>query len=324
MPQLTVQEYADSSENRLELLHFLERTDTQPDSICWEKRLNHWWDENPYRDQYPYRGRVQRLGSEIVAFGGAIPTAYAWKGQPIPVLLASTLRADPAVPQAGLAILLQMRHLAQQVPLIQTTPIPRLQQVLDKMQARSEKTIQRHFYPFGWLAKLTRRQNWPAVEPGNTLITHPNQARQMERSYQKADRLEKWVTLPSLCWQLNTPTREQRFFGLTDDGGCLHSYLILTPRHRLGLRVWDILESFTTRPTFHELHALVGTLIRQPDLLPGGGHLLTSNPFPSDTTWDGTPSLHRRTAHVCHYISLPKTMRDWPKHSVLAEGDLVI
>lgn len=324
MLQLTVQEYSDSSENRLELVNFLERTNTQAVSISWDKRLSHWWDENPYRDLHPYRGRVQRLGSKIVAFGGAIPTAYAWKGEPIPMLIASTLRADPAVPQSGLAILLQMRHLAQQVPLIQTTPIPRLQQVLDKMQARSEKNIQRHFYPLGWLAQLTCRQNWPALESGNTLITHPHQARKIERSYQKTDRLEKWVTLPALCWQLNTPTREQQFFGLIDEKGSLHSYLILTARNRLGLRVWDIMESFTTRPTFRELHALTGTLIRQPKLLPGGGHLLTSNPFPSDTTWDDTPWVHCRTALVCHYISLPKTMRDWPKYSVLAEGDLVI
>lgn len=324
MAKLTVQEYTDTPEARRELVAFLERTGPPAADVSWEKRLHHWWDENPFIDQHPYRGRLQRHGDEIVAFGGAIPTAYAWQGQPVPALIASTLRADQAYPQAGLAILMQMRHLGREIPLIQTTPIPKLQHLLDKMQARSEKQLHRHYFLMGSLALLTVSSRWPSLSPDVTLITDPSLIQKVHRPYQKPDRLEKWVTRESLIWQLRTPTRQQSFLGAVDAQGTLHSYLILSPRRRFGLRIWDVLESFTTRDSFTEVQALAGALVRKPQLLPDGGHLLTANSFSTDLTWENSPSIQRRSISACHYISLPPAMSSLPKHSVLAEGDFVL
>ena len=324
MSQLTVQEYTDTPEARQKLVAFMERTGPLATGVSWEKRLHHWWDENPFKDLHPYRGRLQRHGDQIVAFGGAIPTAYAWQGQPVPALIASTLRADPAYPKAGLAILMQMRHLGREIPLIQTTPIPKLQHLLDKMQARSEKHLHRHYFLMGGPAALKRSRSWPSLASGLTLITDPAHIQQVARPYQKPDRLEKWVSRESLIWQLRTPTRQQQFLGTLDARGTLHSYLILSPRHRFGLRFWDILESFSTRGSFTEVQALAGAIVREPQLLSDGGHLLTANPFSADLTWENSPSIQRRRVSACHYISLPPAMISLPKHSVLAEGDFVM
>jgi hypothetical protein len=113
------------------------------------------------------------------------------------------------------------------------------------------------------------------------------------------------VSRESLIWQLRTPTRQQQFLGPLDAQGTLHSYPILSPRHRFGLRFWDIWESFTTRNTFMKVQGLTGAIVREPQLLSDGGHLLTANPFSADLAWENSPSIQRRCVSACHYISLP-------------------
>jgi hypothetical protein len=76
---------------------------------------------------------------------------------------------------------MQIRHLGREIPLIQTTPTPKLQHLLDKMQARSEKHVHRHYLLMGGPALLTRGKSWPSLDPSLTVITDPAHIQQVAR-----------------------------------------------------------------------------------------------------------------------------------------------
>jgi hypothetical protein len=322
MPETTFQEYQDSPAERAELLAFLKRPGGLiPIQGTWEERLAHWWDDNPFAHLHSYRGRVIHHQGKVVGYAGSLPAGYALHGQTIPVLLATTLEVLPEYPKAGLSMLLKMRSLSEEIPIIHTTPSPKLQHTLIKMDARAETQVQRRYFLTGTLAKLSR---WPQLNASMTLTTRMQDVLAVSRPYQNADRLEKWHTPESLRWQLSTPTRRQTFVGAIDTSGTLHSFLILSPHRVRGLPAWDILEAFTTRDDFSELHALAGAVTRQPSLLPTKANLITTASFPSDHAWDATPALLTRDQLVCHYFMMPAPLRNVPKHTVMAEGDFVV
>ncbi len=322
MPDTTFQEYQDSDAERAELLAFLKRPDGLPlIQGTWEDRIRHWWDENPFADLHPYRGRVIFHQGRVVGFAGSLPAGYALHGQTIPVLLATTLEVRPEYPKAGLSMLLKMRSLSEQIPIFHTTPSPKLQHTLLKMDARAETQVQRRYFLTGTLAKLSR---WPRLAAAMTLTTRIEDVLAISRPYQRADRLEKWHSPESLRWQLSTPTRKQAFVGAIDTSGTLHSFLILSPHRVRGLPAWDILEAFTTHDDFSELHALAGAVTRQPGLLPTKASLITAASFPGDHSWESSPALLTRDQKVCHYFMLPESLRSVPKHTVMAEGDFVV
>jgi hypothetical protein len=322
MPDNLLQEYQDSPAERADLLAFLKRPGgLVPAQGTWEERTKHWWDDNPHADLHPCRGRMHRHEGGVVGFAGSIPAAYALDGRQLPVLLATTLEVLPEYPKVGLAMLLKMRSLSEEIPIIHTTPSPKLQHTLLKMDARAETHVQRRFFLTGTLAKLSR---WPRLDAAMTLTTRIEDVLAISRPYQKADRLEKWHSPESLRWQLSTPTRQQAFVGAIDASGTLHSFLILTPQRVRRLPAWDILEAFTTRDDFSELHALAGAVVRQPGLLPSRASLITTASFPGDPTWASSPALLTREQQVCHYFMLPEALRAVPKHTVMAEGDFVV
>ncbi len=322
MPETTFQEYQDSPAERAALLAFLQRPrGLEPIQGSWEERLAHWWDENPFSHLHPYRGRVLMHRNQIVGYGGSIPTSYALEGRQVPAIVATTLDVSPEFPQAGLSILLKMRSLSLETPLCLTTPIPKLRQTLLKMGALAETQVLRRYFPMGHLAKFSR---WPRLDATVRLTTRVQDVLSISRPYQKTDRLEKWHTPESLRWQLSTPTRQQTFIGAIDSSGTLHSFLILTPHHARGLPAWEILEAFTTRDDFSELHALTSAVTRQPSLLPSKALLITTASFPGDPTWRHSPALLTREQQVCHYFLMPESLREVPKHTVMAEGDFVV
>jgi len=50
--------------------------------------------------------------------------------------------------------------------------------------------------------------------------------------------------------------------------------------------------------------------------------LLTVEDFDHDPAFMRMPLLISRREKVCHYFLLPEELREVPKHTVLAEGDL--
>jgi hypothetical protein len=324
MPETSFQEYQDTPANRRDLVAFLQRPGRlHPSRGTWDQRLSHWWDSNPFATLHPYRGRIVHSEDRIVGYGGAIPAGYALHGQLLPVLLATTLEVDSEYPKAGLSILLKMRAMAEETPVFHTTPSPKLRQTLEKMESRAETRVRCHFYPSGGVSWLQRRP-WPTLDPSVRLISSIDEVSAVARPFQKADRIEKWRSLESLRWYLSTPTREQYLVGAADAADTLHSFLIVAPRQVRGLHAWDVIDAFTTRDDDSELHALAGCITSDATLLPQKAQLLTISAFPDDRTWDAMPGVITREQHVCHYFTMPEPLQCIPKHTVMAEGDLVL
>lgn len=328
MSQTHIQDYQDSPAARLELLDFLNRTGRPPTGTCsWELRLKHWWDENPHATQHPLRGYIVKHEGRIVGYAGAIPTSHSLKGQRIPTICATTLRADPEFHQAALQMLLRMRGLGRQTMVTHTTPIPKLRELLTRMGARAETSTKRHLFPSGRLARLLGRHDlWPKLDSRLRLTQSLDEVNSIAPLSRPQDRVEKWICPDSLRWQISTPMYSFRFLGAVDEAGALHAFLILHQRPRTFrlLKAWEVVEAWAAQDNSAQIHALLGSLVHSPTLLGQRRNWLTTTAFPSDTTWKNTPSLFSKQENVCHFFMLPGPLREVFKHTVMAEGDLVL
>lgn len=320
----SAQEYQDNPGTRRELVAFLER----PGGLCpqgcdWAARLAHWWEENPFATDDTRRGLTVRRRGRLAAFGGCIPGAYALHGERVPVLMASTLDVAGSDAPACRAIMLRLRSEARHTPLVITTPVPKLWPVLERMGARAQTRVICHYHPGGALARWLGRRA-PALDSGVRVVTDMEGVTAVARAWQRAERLEKWRCVEGLRWQLGTPTRRQHLLGAVDAAGVLSSFLVLSPCRLHGVPALEVVDFFTTREDASELHALAGLIPEARALGLPGALLWTVRGFPGDSTWDAPPALARRAHRVCHYFLLPPGLRDAPKHSVMAEGDLVL
>lgn len=325
MQERSAHDYADGPEARQELLAFLDRPDAPQKPACpWADRLHHWWDENPFAGICPQRGYVLRQDGEIGGFVGVIPTAYAWQGAPLPVLLTSTFDLKPEFFKQGHSVLLRLRSLLREASVFHTTPSPHLWHILVRMKARAETQAVCDYHPRGRIASWWRNGG-EKLDSGISLTTSLDAVRALARPYQNAERIEKWRSLEALRWQLTTPTRLQFFLGAVDSEGVLHSFLILSPCDVRGLPALEVIDYFTTRDDLHELHALADLLTRHDSSLNlPRTPLWIVRSFPGDETWAGRPGLLHREHTVCHFFMLPPYLREAPKRSVMAEGDLVL
>lgn len=325
MTEKVAHDYLESPEARHELLNFLSRPSAPNAPTCdWAARLAHWWDENPSTAQSPHRGLVLRHAGKMTGFVGVIPTAYAWQGEPLPVLLTSTFDVEPEHIQQGYSALLRLRTLLRETPIFHTTPSQPLWRILVRMKARAETQAFCDYHLRGSLAGFSRR-SFPVLDTSVSAVTRLDAVRALAAPYEKADRLEKWRSMEALRWQFRTPTRTQHFLGAVDAAGTLHSFLALSPCQVRGLPALEIMDYFTSRGDLSELHALAGLLTHQ------GHHLgLPRTPlwivrsFPGDDTWTSLRGVMRREHTVCHFFMLPPHLREVPKRSVMAEGDLVL
>ncbi|MBB5035534.1 hypothetical protein [Prosthecobacter vanneervenii] len=322
MPKLDISPYPDTPEARAELVDFLTRQIPPREGPGWEQRMQHWWDENPAAVTDPERGRWVHAEGRLVAYGGSIPAISTFRERTFQTLNATTFCVDPHHPRAAAQIFLNQRELVAQRMITHSTPNPRVQEALLKLGARAEQTVIRHFFPAGIASHLSGRFWWPSLPAHLRVITDPAEIVAMARPWQRADRIEKWITPDYLRWFCRSTARQHHFLGLADGAGTLSSYLIVTPRKVRGLRSWDVLETFTAYEDDSDLLALTGLLVKEPGILPGGALLVTGAKFPSDHGWDHAPSLMQRPQRVCHFFLLPELMKHAPKHTVMAEGDL--
>lgn len=322
MPEIVIEDMPLHAEARRQVAAFLQETWPLSSSGGWLRRMTHWWDDNPAVDATSLLGKWVRVGDRVVGFGGAIPALYAFQGERVPAYLATTLRVDEAFPQAVKTLFLHQHQVMQDAVISYTTAIPAIQRVLRRMGGQGEPEVKRFFYPVGPWSHLHGRRGWPPLGQGRRVITDLAEVRSLVRPFQRADRLEKWITPEYLHWYCSSPMREHRFMGVVDAAGSLSSYFILTPRRIRGMRAWDIVEAFSTEPDAAELHALMGTLIREPQRLPGRAYAVTVAAFPMDHRWDGTPAVMCRQQKVCHFYLLPGALRQVPRFTVMAEGDL--
>lgn len=327
MPDTVVQEYIDTPAARAELASYLGRgAGAGLDDACWLRRFSHWWDANPSAAMHSHRGYVVRQVGQIVGYGGAIPSSYTLNGAEVPALLATTLRVDAGHAKAGLHILLSMRRMGRQVLIVHTTPVPRLQQVLNEMGARAETRISRRVLPLGRSAGLVPgRFRWPRLDASVQTVTGLGGVNGLAVPCMRRDVLEKTVSLELLRWQMDAPLQRLRFLGAVDSRGCLHSFVLLRESRTLRvLRSWEVVQSWTARETVEELWALVGELIREPGILGRRMNWLAAPSFAADFHWRGIPCLFEHPERVCHYFLIPREFGHAAKHSMLAEGDLML
>jgi hypothetical protein len=322
MPRLELNAYPDTAGSRRELVAFLTQHWKSQQNSGWERRMGFWWDENPVTKDHSERGHWVHADGHLVGFGGSIPALHTFEGESQAALYATTLCVDESFPKAAALIFLKQRELVEKHIITHATPNPRVQKALLKMGARAETTVTRHFFPAGIASLLRGRSWWPSFPANKKLVTDPAAVESLIRPYQRAGRIEKWITPEYLRWFCSSPGRTHHFLGVVDGAGVLSSYLLVTPRQVKGLRSWDVLETFTTNDDSEELNALIGMLVKHPELLPGGAMVVTAATFPEDTAWDRTPALLRRTQQVCHFSLMPEALKQVPKHTVMAEGDI--
>lgn len=284
--------------------------------------MRFWWDENPAAAADLEHGRWVHADRQLVGFGGSIPILYAWQGAPLITFAATTLCVHPAFPRAAALMFLKQRAVAEHHPIIHTTPNPRVQEALLSLGARAETTITRHFFAAGAASWLRGHGYWPSLPADKRLVTSPQEIHSLKQAYRHKDHLEKWITPEYLRWFCSSPMRSHHLVGAVDARNTLSSYLLVTPRQIKGLRNWDVIETFTTEEDDSELLALIGALVKDPALLPGGAAVVTGAAFADDRTWDRAPALLRRRQQVCHFFLLPEPLRNVSKHTVMAEGDL--
>lgn len=288
----------------------------------WLNRLQYWWDDNPFREADSHLGYTALAGQEIVGFGGYIPAKFAWQGQPVPGLYATSFRVDEKYSKVAAKMFLNQREVMERHVIVHSTPLPKIQTALVKMGGRGETQVTCHYIALGKLGYFNGQPPWPVLPRTMRVVTDLAEVSSLTRPYQRKDRLEKWTTLESLKWYCRSPMRRHHFIGAVDAAGVLSSFLLIAARRRRGIGTWDVVETFTTRDTHHEMLALLGALVHEPDLLPGRKRLLTVTDFGDDPALAEMPALIRRKEQVSHFFLLPKTLSAVPKHTVLAEGDL--
>ncbi len=321
MPACQIEEYHDTPQARDELIPWLVATDPQPLSAeIWQRRLSHWWDQNPFATLRSERGWLLRHEGEICGFLGLIPSCYAVNGRPVPAFIASTWRVDEAHRNASLPMLMKFRRLSAETIIADTTPTPKVQALLQRNGWSCLTDIQRRFVPLGVVQRILQRRSWPVLQPGLRITRDPSKVQSTATSCMSSAGIEKWITPEYLRWLAASPMRRHEFIGVINTSGCLSSYLFLTPKRIRGIPAWMEIDHFSVSSNSDELHALVGEIVRNPSLL-GSERLLSLAAFPGDLSWDSTPALHQRTEHVCHCFAIPAALQALSKHTVLAEGD---
>lgn len=312
----------DAAVSRDALAGFLHAAWPETTLDAWRTRLKFWWDENPYRQADSHQGYLALDGPEIVGFGGYIPARFAWHGKPVDGLYATSFKVDERYSKMAAKMFLNQREVMKRCVIVHSTPLPRIQTSLLKLGGRCQTQVTCHYIALGKLACFNGLQSWPLLGPQMQVVTSLDEVKSVAQPYQYADRLEKWTTVESLRWYCASPMRKHHFLGVVDMTGVLSTFLLIVARRRRGIATWDVVEAFTTKDKEKELQALLGVLVHDPDMLPGRKRLLTVTDFGDDPGLARIPALIRRKEQVCHFFLLPEELRDVPKHTVLAEGDL--
>ncbi len=328
----SIQEIQDSPALRQEIIEYLARSPGRrfPDEV-WSKRMAHWWDANPAAAELPQRGWVLRDADGLMqGFLAAIPMWYGINGVRTPAVVPSTWRVNEEHRPASIPMLMKLLSLGRRVPLVDTSPNARVREIFDRAGLRVQRTFQRHLFMCGSLlgdmaAKWgARPEGFPQLASGLRVVTDASEVKQCARPFMRQDRLEKWITPEYLRWHAGAPDGLFRFAGVVDAAGTLTSYVLMAREHFLGRQSWLAADWFTTREDDKaaELHALLGTLCRQPGLLGNcaSGWLSVAS-FEGDDAWEDAPSLWCGPSTARHYYTLPGALSSVSKRCVLAEGD---
>ena len=280
--------------------------------------MAHWWDANPYASHHACRGWTLRSREgRLVGYLGVIPSCYEdATGSLLPALLASSWAVDEEHRQAALPMGLQLNRQGGGAILIDTTPSPAVQKLLQRWGWEERRQIQRRF-----LLRFAIRGQQFQLPAHMRIISDPNEVRMLAATPQCTD-IRRHVTPEYLRWYVGSRWREHHFLGMVDAEGALWAYVIVTPHTIRGVPAWSVVDWHSVRDDSIELGALVARLARRGVGTKGRWWpLVIVTNFPEDDPWQGLPHFHRRSGQACHFHSLPPTYKGQPKRSVLAEGD---
>ncbi|MBL9133132.1 MAG: hypothetical protein JNG86_18120 [Verrucomicrobiaceae bacterium] len=320
--------FQDSPAARAELVPFL-REQFQGEGACdeaqWLRRLAFWWDLNPFADAHPCRGWLLRDDGRIVGYLGVIPTLYEdGAGNPVPALIATSWAVAESCRHAALPMGMMFQRLGRDLVMVDTTPSPEVQKLLDRWGWVPHKEVRRSLIVRGAAGGMLARVMGfepPCLAAGRRIVTDAALVSSVCPARPRSC-IQKHITPAYLRWYLQSPMREHHFAGVVDAAGMLTSCLMLTPRKLRGVPMWKVVDWFTTESTHDELHALVTWCMHQTPAKRGAWWPFVSLlSFPGEDAWNGLPLAYTRDEFLSHYHWLPAALKGTPVRPVMAEGD---
>jgi len=320
--------FQDSISARAELVPFLTEQ-FQGEGACsdgqWMRRMAYWWDDNPFAQAHPCRGWVLRDTGRVVGYLGVIPTLYEdAEGKPVPALIATTWAVVEEHRNAALPMGMMLHRQGRNALLVDTTPSPEVQQLLQRWGWQSRPQIRRSLVLRGvlgrWLARLMDA-TLPDLPAKCQLVTDVSLIQKIHLA-RPGKSVQKHITPEYLRWYAASPMREHYFVGVVDAEGALTSYVMLTPKPIKGIPTWKVMDWFTTLETSAELAAIIGSIAKHCPV--GRGRfwpLISVASFLPDDPWQAVPEIYTRNERVSHHYWLPQAMDGQVIRPVMAEGD---
>lgn len=228
--------------------------DADPDT--WSRRLSSWWTSNPFvRDGAPLgfvlresaegdEDKNENTGGAIAGFQGFIPQDYAVGAETVPGLISTTLFVSEDARQAAVGILKRLKGLTKTWHLVDGTPSPEVRVLLERFgfhQAEPGTQVYRSAAMARFGAWIKRRR--ARLSEGERITRDPAEIGSIPPPPADDAKLRKRVAKEGLGWFMRTGDDPRRFVGLLDKNGQLLAYFIATPRAKLGLRLFRIVES---------------------------------------------------------------------------------
>ena len=322
-----------NEEQIVEVSHFLAGFEPETETPeYWQKRLTHWWTDNPFTTAEFPLGWMLLENDDIVGFLGVIPQLYTYQNEEYPVMGSTTWRVKEANRNGSMLLFMQLYRFTKKFIQIIATPNDAVQQILEKMKYRSVQSSTNYFLPMhqsnssftnilhnGFqkvISTLLPATGYKVVTLNDDFAILPSH---FESSF-----IQKKITKPYLEWYCHAPKMHKYFAGLTDKKGQLVAYVIMAEKKFRSMAFLRVIDYFATKNEADLLLGLVKKVCKSPKYFGISGYpwlvftsFGTDNPF-SSKKW---LQLFKKNHPHPQYFTLPKALSEATKQLVIAEGD---
>lgn len=259
-----------------------------------------------------------------MGFMSVIPALFAWQGRPVPAAYPASWRVSVEHRGASMPMLVKLRRLSQQMPVVDASPAKHVRVMLEKLGFRPVNERAGMVFLLGGLAGCL--SSWfrplPHLSKNRHLVTNVSGVRRIARPYRHVDKLENWVTPEFIRWRASAPLQTMYFLGCEDAEGTLTSYLMLVEHELKGWPAWQVVDWFTTVEDLHEVLGLLGELGRQPTIF-GKARRVAEVPLfaPDDKPWSSAPYFLNLRRAASYYYATPPEMQKCRRRCLIADGD---
>jgi len=215
--------------------------DTEPAN--WRKRMDWWWNSNPYCRSDSPRGLTLRDDSgALVGFYGYIPHDYVFEGQTVPSLILTTSYVRKANRDAALGLFMRANRQKNAWQFVDGSPNEEVRALLSRIGYQQFDRTTLLVYP-------VRRSSWNpkswVLQTARAAVPRPNgrlsSGHLVTDSESIADvpqfqdsRLRKHIDRATLEWYLHAGSEPKAFAGWCDDNGTLQAYVLGIPWRKHG------------------------------------------------------------------------------------------